>query len=193
MDRVPIFTIGYGAREIDAFIAVLQQQRIEFLLDVRSRPHSRYKPDFSRDLLEGHLRRAGIRYLFLGDSLGGRPADPTCYDADGKVDYAAVEQRAFYREGLERVARAYEQGRRVALMCSEGKPEACHRSKLIGKSLTRRGIPVAHIDEHNELISQEEVLPRLTGGQLSFFGDDMLPSGSRKRYERPGDETDEDE
>ena len=193
MDRVPIFTIGYGAREIDAFIAVLQQQRIEFLLDVRSRPHSRYKPDFSGDLLEGHLRRAGIRYLFLGDSLGGRPVDPTCYDADGKVDYVAVEQRAFYREGLERVARAYEQGRRVALMCSEGKPEACHRSKLIGKSLTRRGIPVAHIDEHNELISQEEVLPRLTGGQLSFFGDDMLPSGSRKRYERPGDEADEDE
>ncbi len=193
MDRVPIFTIGYGAREIDVFIAVLQQQRIEYLLDVRSRPYSRYKPDFSRDLLEGHLRRAGIRYLFLGDALGGRPADPTCYDADGKVDYTAVEQRAFYREGLERVARAYEQGRRVALMCSEGKPEACHRSKLIGKSLTRRGIPVAHIDEHNELISQEEVLPRLTGGQLSFFGDDMLPGGSRKRYERLPDEVEEDE
>ena len=40
VDRVPIFTIGYGAREIDAFIAALQQQRIEFLLDVRSRPYS---------------------------------------------------------------------------------------------------------------------------------------------------------
>jgi uncharacterized protein (DUF488 family) len=193
LDRVPIFTIGYGAREIDAFIAALQQQRIEFLLDVRSRPYSRYKPDFSKDALESHLRRAGIRYVFLGDTLGGRPADPTCYDADGKVDYAQVEQRAFYREGLDRVARAYEQGRRVALMCSEGKPEACHRSKLIGKSLTQRGIPVAHIDEHNELISQEEVLPRLTGGQLSFFGDDMLPAGSRKRYERPAGEADEDE
>ena len=75
LDRVPIFTIGYGAREIDAFIAALQQQHIEFLIDVRSRPYSRYKPDFSRDALEGHLRRAGIRYVFLGDSLGGRPAD----------------------------------------------------------------------------------------------------------------------
>ena len=90
MDRVPIFTIGYGAREIDVFIAVLQQQRIEYLLDVRSRPYSRYKPDSSRDLLDGHLRRAGIRYLFLGDALGGRPADPTCYDADGKVDYTSL-------------------------------------------------------------------------------------------------------
>jgi len=130
VDRVPIFTIGYGAREIDAFIAALQQQHIEFLLDVRSRPYSRYKPDFSREALEGHLRRAGIRYVFLGDTLGGRPADPTCYD------YAQVEQRAFYHEGLERVARAHEQGRRVALMCSEGKPEACHRSKLISTSTT---------------------------------------------------------
>ncbi len=52
---------------------------------------------------------------------------------------------------------------------------------------------MAHIDEHNELISQEEVLPRLTGGQLSFFGDDMLPGGSRKRYERLPDEVEEDE
>jgi uncharacterized protein (DUF488 family) len=193
VDRVPIFTIGYGAREIDAFIAALQQQRIEFLLDVRSRPYSRYKPDFSKDALEAHLRRAGIRYVFLGDALGGRPADPTCYDADGKVVYAAVEQRAFYREGLARVAHAYELGRRVALMCSEGKPEMCHRSKLIGKSLSQRGIPVAHIDEHDELVSQEDVLPRLTGGQLSFFGDDMLPGGSRQRYERPTAEEEEDE
>ena len=191
MDRVPIFTIGYGARAIDAFIAALQQQGIEFLLDVRSRPYSRYKPDFSKDSLAEHLRRAGIRYVFMGDTLGGRPADPTCYDADGKVDYGQVETRAFYREGLERVARAYEQGRRVALMCSEGKPEACHRSKLIGKTLARRGIPVAHIDENGQLVAQEDILPRLTGGQLSFFGDDALPASSRKRYERPAEDEDE--
>ena len=99
LDRVPIFTIGYGAREIDAFIAALQQQHIEFLIDVRSRPYSRYKPDFSRDALEGHLRRAGIRYVFLGDSLGGRPADPTCYDADGKVDLTRVAAMG-YSQGV---------------------------------------------------------------------------------------------
>jgi len=191
VDRVPVFTIGYGAREIDAFIAALQRYRIEFLLDVRSRPYSRYKPDFSKDALAEHLRRAGIRYVFMGDALGGRPADPTCYDAQNKIDYAQVETRAFFREGLERVARAHEQGRRVVLMCSEGKPEACHRSMLIGKALARRGLPVAHIDEHDELLSQEDVLPRLTGGQLSFFGDDMLRATSRKRYERPDEDEDE--
>ncbi len=191
MDPIPIYTIGYGARTIDVFLATLREHQIEFLLDVRSRPYSRFKPDFNRDALESYLRATGIRYVFMGDTLGGRPADPTCYDADGKVDYAQVEARAFYEEGLIRVAHAHEQGRRVALMCSEGKPEACHRSKLIGKSLARRGIPVAHIDETGALISQDDVLPRLTGGQLSFFGDEMLPAGSRKRYAPPQEDEDE--
>jgi len=191
VDRGPVFTIGYGARDIDAFVAALRQYAIEFLLDVRSRPFSRYKPDFSKEALDSHLRRAGIRYVFMGDTLGGRPDDPTCYDAEGKVDYTEVEERAFFQTGLDRVASAHAQGLRVALMCSEGKPENCHRSKLIGKSLAARGIPVLHIDENGALLAQEDVLARLTGGQPSLFGDDLLPGGSRKRYVRP--EEDEDE
>jgi len=191
VDRGPVFTIGYGARDIDAFVAALRQYAIEFLLDVRSRPYSRYKPDFSKEALDSHLRRAGIRYVFMGDTLGGRPDDPTCYDAEGKVDYTEVEERAFFQTGLDRVASAHAQGLRVALMCSEGKPENCHRSKLIGKSLAARGIPVLHIDENGALLAQEDVLARLTGGQPSLFGDDLLPGGSRKRYVRP--EEDEDE
>ena len=39
----------------------------------------------------------------------------------------------------------------MVLMCSEGKPEMCHRSKLIAASLIELGIPVAHIDEHDTL------------------------------------------
>ena len=191
MDSGHVFTIGYGARDIDAFVAALQQHQIEFVLDVRSRPYSRYKTDFSKDALEAHLRAAGIRYVFMGDALGGRPDDPTCYDADGKVNYDAVEERSFYQSGLDRVAAAHEQRRRVALMCSEGKPENCHRSKLIGKSLVKRGIAVRHIDENGALLAQEDVLARLTGGQLSFFGDEMLPRGSRKRYEHPAEDEDE--
>jgi uncharacterized protein (DUF488 family) len=179
---VPIYTIGYGAREIDDFLAALRRYDIAYLIDVRSKPYSRYKPDFSKDELEEHVRRAGIRYVFMGDSLGGRPDDPACYDSDGKVDYARVAERDFYLGGIERLVKAHEQGLVVGLMCSEGKPENCHRSKLIGKSLARRGLSVAHIDENDELISQDEVLPRLTGGQPSLFGDDMLPGGSRRRY-----------
>lgn len=179
----PVYTIGYGARDMVQFLAVLERYQIAYLIDVRSQPYSRHKPEFTRDDLERSLRAAGIRYVFMGDALGGRPNDSTCYDADGKVDYAAVAERSFYRQGLERVMNAHAQGLRVALMCSEGKPEQCHRSKLIGKSLAQDGIPVAHIDENDELISQTDVLTRLTGGQLSLLSDEeMMPTGSRKRY-----------
>ncbi len=79
---------------------------------------------------------------------------------------------------------AFRQQRRVALMCSEGKPELCHRSKLIAPSLIELGIPVVHIDEHGSLRSQDEVMAGLTDGQLSLFGDHDFTS--RKRYRAAG-------
>ena len=182
VNNKPVYTIGYGTREIDTFLETLHRYEITYLIDIRSKPFSRYKPDFTKERLEEHLRQAGIRYVFMGDSLGGRPADPTCYDVEGKVDYAQVAERPFYLAGIDRLAKAQSQGLSVTVMCSEGKPENCHRSKLIGKSLQQRQIQVAHIDENDTLIGQGDVLLRHTGGQLSMFGDDMLPTASRKRY-----------
>ncbi|HXF62802.1 MAG TPA: DUF488 domain-containing protein [Caldilineaceae bacterium] len=196
-DVIPIYTIGYGGRSIEEFIAVLAQYRIAYLVDVRSAPYSRHKPEFSKEALARVLQAQGIRYLFWGDALGGRPDDPTCYTG-GKVDYEEVKRRPFYRRGIERLQTAFAQQQRVVLMCSEGRPEACHRSKLIGVSLAALEIPVVHIDENGALKEQDEVMQALTGGQLSLFGDPAFTS--RKRY-RPqpagdggeGDENDEDE
>ena len=175
----PVFTIGYGARTVDELVTALRAYQVASLVDVRTSPYSRFKPEFSKDALEQALRRQGIRYVYLGDALGGRPADPDCY-VDDKVDYERVKGKAFYQAGIERVRAAWERGMRFVLMCSEGKPEQCHRSKLIGESLAALGIPVAHIDENDVLCSQEEVIRRLTGGQLSLFGDHEFTS--RKRY-----------
>jgi uncharacterized protein (DUF488 family) len=177
----PVFTVGYGARTVDQLIAVLRTHAIVFLVDVRTAPYSRFKPDFSKDALENALKQQGIRYVYLGDALGGRPADPECY-VDDKVDYERVKEKEFYQAGIERVRTAWQRGVRFALMCSEGKPEQCHRSKLIGETLDALGVPVAHIDEHDQVRSQDEVIQRLTGGQLSLFGDHEFTS--RKRYSR---------
>jgi len=70
----------------------------------------------------------------------------------------------------------------VALMCSEGKPENCHRSKLIARSLTGEGVEVLHIDEAGRVITQKEAMYRLTGGQLNLFGEDFTRLTSRKKY-----------
>jgi hypothetical protein len=98
------------------------------------------------------------------------------------VDYELLAGRPYFREGIERLHKASRQGQRVVLMCSEGKPENCHRSKLIGRTLTREGVQVLHIDEQDLIISQKDVLLRLTGGQPSLFGDDFFSFTSRKRY-----------
>lgn len=181
MKPTPIYTIGYGSREIDDFLALLLSYQIRYLIDVRTSPYSKYKPEFSKSALQNFLESRGIRYLFMGDTLGGQPKDPACY-TNGKVDYRKVARQAFFEAGIQRLHKASRQGKNVVLMCSEGKPENCHRAKLIGKALTSDGIEVLHIDEQDQIITQEQVLYRLTDGQLSLFGDDFLTFTSRKRY-----------
>ncbi|HVR35278.1 MAG TPA: DUF488 domain-containing protein [Methylomirabilota bacterium] len=184
-----LHTIGYGARSLEGFLAVLRQHRIEYVLDVRSAPYSKFKPEFSKEVFEAALKAHGIRYVFMGDTLGGQPRGLECY-TDGKVDYDKVRTRPFFREGIGRLRKAHEQGLRAALMCSEGKPEQCHRSKMIGEALAVAGIPFLHIDEDNRLLTQLQVMDRLTGGQLDFFGGPVLTS--RKRYGPGRDDDTED-
>jgi uncharacterized protein (DUF488 family) len=182
MSEKPLYTVGYGARSINEFLDLLEEWGIAFLLDVRSKPYSRYKPDFSKNALEHHLKGRGIRYVFMGDTLGGQPADPECYTPEGKVDYEVCRQKPFFQEGIGRLQQAWQQGHAAALMCSEGKPEQCHRSKLIGPALEEAGIDVTHIDENGQPLSQEAVMMRVIGGQPSLFGPDFHQLTSRKRH-----------
>ena len=185
-----IFTIGYGSREIDAFLRVLQSYEIRYLVDVRSHPYSRYRPEFNQAALRAKLSEAGIKYLFMGEELGGQPEDRSCY-RDGKVDYDVVKVQPFFQQGLGRLQKAFDQNLRVALMCSEGKPEMCHRSKLIGKSLLGQGIGVMHIDEQDELIGQEAVLLRLSNGQTNLFDDPFVALQSQYTEQEQSSEDEE--
>lgn len=174
MTSRPIHTIGYGARSIDAFVAVLQTLGIEYLIDVRSRPYSRHKPEFSKAALQSRLRSHGIRYVFMGDSLGGLPDDPAAR-TNGEVDCDRLSRLPTYRAGIDRLRKAWEQQLPVAIMCSEGKPEMCHRSQLIGTTLVAEGIGVAHVDENDRLITQTDVELRRSGGQPGLFNAPVQP------------------
>ncbi|MCL4868310.1 MAG: DUF488 domain-containing protein [Anaerolineae bacterium] len=178
----PIYTIGYGNRTVEEMITLLQQYGIQYLLDVRSSPYSRFKPEFGKEQLENALRPHHIRYVFLGQALGGRPADPDCY-VDGKVDYDRVREKPFYQAGIERVRTAWAKKLPVVLMCSELRPQECHRAKLISETLDGLGIPVQHIDENGNIKPHAEIINDLTSGQLTLFGSQMFTS--RKRYD-PG-------
>jgi|GEM_PF-107630 len=182
MDRTPILTIGYGSRTFDEVSTLLSQQRVEYLIDVRSSPYSRFNLDFVRERLQTLLRDRGVRYVYMGDSLGGRPSDPECY-RDGRVDYGVVARKSFYLDGIDRIKTAYERGFRVVLMCSEGKPHECHRAKLIGETLTDLGIEVTHIDENGRLKSQDHVITLAEPQRVMF--DNGWSYTSRKQYSVP--------
>ncbi|MEO8956548.1 MAG: DUF488 domain-containing protein [Ktedonobacteraceae bacterium] len=195
MSNIPIYTIGYGNRSMQEFIRLLKQYGISYLIDIRSRPYSRFNPEFSKETLAMRLKQSGVRYVFMGDTLGGRPDDSTCY-IDGQVDYTQVRVKPFYQQGIERIRTAWEKQLRVALMCSEAKPYECHRGKLIGNTLLEHEIEVAHIDEKGKIMEQREINRKLTGGQneqpLLFDGEqpwilNEKISRSRKKYAPKGE------
>lgn len=178
----PLLTFGYGARRLEQAVRLLQQHDVEFVVDVRSVPWSRFQPDFSQDHLIRELRGHGIRYLFMGAELGGRPDEPECYDSDGRVDYRACARRPAFRSGIDRLVTAAADGYRIAIMCSEGRPEDCHRTKLVSKALVEAGVDVRHLDERNELRTHAEILNRLRGSQMALIDDDERLVKSRGRY-----------
>lgn len=174
-----IFSIGHGGRSLDEFLDQLRQVDVKFVIDVRSAPYSRYQPEFSREPLKRSLGQCGLKYVFMGDDLGGRPGDPDCY-IDGKVDYGKCRTKDFFVRGIRRLHSAYDQGLRVCLLCSEGKPWQCHRSKLVGAALLDEGIEVLHLLPDGRVRTQEEVIRELTGGQADLFGEHFV---SRRAYQ----------
>lgn len=178
MSTQRIFTIGYGGRSSSEVIDHLKRAEVQFVVDVRSSPYSRYQSEFSKEPLERLLARNGMKYVFMGEQLGGRPADDDCY-TDGKVDYGKCRQKSFFMAGIARLLSACEQGLRVCLICSEGRPKDCHRSKLLGVALEEQGVDVQHLMPGGGVSSQAEVIGALTGGQTALFATDFR---SRKTY-----------
>jgi uncharacterized protein (DUF488 family) len=157
MEKNPLYSIGHGRRKIEDFVALLKQYKITHLADVRSMPLSRFNPQYNRNRLQQSLAENGIAYLFMGDELGGRPKEASCYNEKGRVDYDRVKAANFFRKGIKQLSDAYKEDLRLAIMCSESKPCDCHRSRLIGTALKTEGIPVVHIDEKGGLQTQEYV------------------------------------
>ncbi len=168
-----VLTIGHSNHALEDFVALLQQHGITLLADVRSAPYSRFNPHFNRKALDAALNERGIAYLFLGRALGGRPEDRACYE-EGRVRYDRVARTPLFREGIERVV-AEARRERVALMCAEKEPLACHRTVLVGRSLAAEGVALAHILADGTLEPHDATMDRLLAS-LKLPRGDLLQS-----------------
>lgn len=166
--RTRVYTVGHSNQPIEQFIHLLRSHEVDVLVDVRSSPRSRFVPHFDRRALEAALVRAGIRYVYFGHKLGGRPRDGSFYDDDGSVVYERIAETEEFGDGLSRVIRGA-QRQRVALMCSEEDPRKCHRHMLIARELKRRSVEVHHIRRDGSLDQAAALGDRAP--QLALFRD----------------------
>src|SRR3972149_5433068 len=94
-----LFTIGHSNHPIKTFLELLAGSGIEVLVDVRSQPFSKYAGQFDASELNRAVTRIGIKYLYLGEELGGRPKPLDFYDREGHVLYRLVAESPLFLRG----------------------------------------------------------------------------------------------
>ena len=162
-NEVIVYT-GHSNHAFDKLAQLLQQHSIQVVIDVRSRPQSRWVPWFNQRNLETAIPPLGIEYQWAGNHLGGLPNDPALYmpnaqrkrkaDPPRVVDYDLVARQDWFRAAIDELL-TLASHKRIALMCAEENPQRCHRSQLIGQTLVKRGVKVLHIRKEGELEPQD--------------------------------------
>ncbi len=182
-----LFSIGYATKPIATFLEQLQRYSITAVADVRSVPYSATFTDYHQDKLQGHLARAGIHYVYLGDELGPRSKDTRHYDRSGQVQFERLISSRLFQIGTRRLHTGIQKGFNIALMCAEKDPACCHRSLLIAYALERQGKnTVQHITHCGGIETQLELEKRLAllqGVEEDLFmGSDQRLEEAYKRH-----------
>jgi uncharacterized protein (DUF488 family) len=172
----PVYTIGHSNFELDVFLAMLRDYRVELLIDVRSRPQSGRFPQFGQPGFQTAVEAAGVAYLFLGEELGGRPDDPDVYTGEGIVDYRRRRKAYAFRAGVDRVL-AEAESRSLALLCAEEDPLECHRFLMICPELVASGACPLHIRKGSKVETQGQAENRLLSatGLGGLAGNTLFP------------------
>ncbi len=137
MPRTALFTIGYEGRALDEVLAMLAANRIDRVIDIRGLPLSRRR-GFSKTPLGAALAAVGIEYVHMREAGNPyRKLEDTIPRDELLARYAAYLAHA--DDAVASVAETA-RGHRVALLCYEAEPAACHRSLLAPRVGRRLGV-----------------------------------------------------
>jgi uncharacterized protein (DUF488 family) len=136
-----LFTIGYGGRQPQEFLQLLQAHHIKTVVDVRLRPDRASMGVYTQAKsaekgVQGLLRQAGINYISFIE-LGNLFRDDELW----RERYRLLLERAgdLLTDRLASVAPPF------CLMCAERRAEDCHR-QAIAEYLLQHGWKVTHIE-----------------------------------------------
>jgi uncharacterized protein (DUF488 family) len=165
-----ILTVGHSNQSVEHLLELLRLHGVTALVDVRSQPYSRYAIQFNRESLEPAVTNANLRYLFMGEELGGRQLGkiPALDERLARAD--EVARLPAFQRGIDRLldgAGRYQ----IAILCAEEDPTECHRRLWVGRALRAHGATVLHIRGDGRL-DPDDALKRLeppAGEQLGLF------------------------
>lgn len=156
-----LFTIGVYGWTPEAFISALQQRGVQVVVDTRQRRGVRGRAYrfANANVLKQLLASHGIRYVYI-KALSPPPAIrqiQKSYDAAMRTLKRERSQLApdYIEAYHKQVLDAYDWSdirallansvQRIALMCVETQPEACHRSLIANRAAEQFGLEVEHI------------------------------------------------
>jgi uncharacterized protein (DUF488 family) len=180
-----IYTIGHSTRTIDEHVALLRENGVEKLVDIRRFPGSRRYPHFSREAMARSMPAAGIEYLHMAE-LGGRRKPLPSSPNDGwrndqfraYADYMASDE---FKAAIDALLAS---SKVTAIMCAEAVPWRCHRN-LVADELVRRGIDVLHIINPGSVQAHAmNKMARVEGDHLIYPGPTPEPAEPAPAPER---------
>jgi len=149
-----LYTVGHSNHPIATFVGLLTGAGVDLVVDVRTVPHSRRFPRFSKKALDRALADAGVGYRWMGDTLGG---------LKHRSESATFEQVANTRAFADALATLQDlaQTATPAIMCAEREPMDCHRTILVGRHLRDRDVTLRHIHGDGSIETNEDFEARL--------------------------------
>lgn len=125
-----IYTIGHSNKDATIIGQALSESNIDTLIDCRSTPYSRWNPQFNKGTFGVALERFGIKYEWRGNNMGG------------------LDKNINHEEAIQEMIERADKGEKIALMCSEGPHQKCHRGTILTPELMAKGAEIEHIYPH---------------------------------------------
>ncbi len=168
-----LYTIGHSTYPVEFFIERLKKNNVQFVIDVRSLPYSKYAPQYNSNSLKEVLKKQEVEYFHMGKAFGARQEDMKYYP-NGYLDFELFRSTDIFIKGMKNVEIGLEKYN-IALMCTEKNPIDCHRAIMVGRGFELDGVDIKHILYDGSVMSQSEFNNKLLDrffpdrGQLSIF------------------------
>lgn len=133
LQKLRVFGAGYSGLDMEDLLSALLDRGITMLIDIRSRPLSRHRPEFSKSNLAHWVASVGIQYVHAGKSIGGKLAN------EG------------FDETVSRIALMARDGERICLLCVEPRQQDCHRGSVIAPALAAHGVALKELIEKKRI------------------------------------------